>query len=79
MSATPSDPNHPRVHRAPLPECTHLSPAERLSAIAVILARGIVRALTCPDKSSSGPPVEQERDDLMVRPNRAHIGEPRES
>jgi len=79
MPATSSSPNEARFDRAPLPECAHLSPGDRLNAIADILARGIVRALTCPNKSSSTN-VERERDDdLMVRPNRAHIGEPRES
>lgn len=74
-----SHPKHPSVHRAPLPECAHLSPAERLHAIADILARGIVRTLTCPDESRPTNVAPERDDDLMVRENRAHIGERPES
>lgn len=72
------EPNDVGARRALLPECAHLSPPERLKAIVEILARGAIRVLTRPSNRVAAS-VQPERSDLMIRPDRAHIGGPRES
>ena len=78
MSAPRPDPNDACIHRALLPECAHLSPQDRLNAIAEILTRGVIRVLTRPSNKVD-PCVQPERSALMVRHDRAFIGGPRES